>query len=148
MTMTGAAHEPQNTRRRLARDVGISVVANLVASGIVFLLGRVVGLLHKSPTVAGYSLVGSLMVGSILAGVAGLVMFAITRDLQRFLDMTSTCGTLLGLSLIAAPLASAPPEITRYDIGAMVFGVFFTLFGVGGFFMFRNIGEQMQRSRP
>lgn len=147
MTMTEAAREPQNTRRRLARDVGISVAANLIASGIVFLLGRVVGLLHKSPTVLGYSLVGSLMVGSILASTAGVVIWIITRDLQRLLNMTWTCSTLLGLSLIVAPLASASPELTRYDIGAMVFGVFFTLFAAGGFFMSRNIGEQMQRSK-
>jgi hypothetical protein len=33
-------------------------------------------------------------------------------------------------------------------MGAMVFGVVFTLFGVGGFFVFRNIQEKTRRHEP
>jgi hypothetical protein len=90
----------RQTARRLARDVLVNVVANLVAAAVIYLIGVVAGLLPSSPIAIAAA--AALTLGGL--GLAIMVL-SVTFVGGRVAIYAVAFGFVLaGASLMAAPL--------------------------------------------
>ncbi|MFF3869096.1 hypothetical protein [Micromonospora sp. NPDC001898] len=96
--------EPQRAaaaRRKLARDVGVNVLANLIAAAIIFLLAVAGDFLAANPLIV----VGVAILLVATAGV-GLYVWFDQRDFQAVLGGMTLYLMLLGFVLLVGGLVT------------------------------------------
>ncbi|MFI1194304.1 hypothetical protein ACH4T9_13745 [Micromonospora sp. NPDC020750] len=96
--------EPQPAaaaRRKLARDVGVNVLANLIAAAIIFLLAVAGDFLAANPLIV----VGVAVLLLATAGV-GLYVWFDQRDLQAVLGGMTLYLMLVGLVVLVGGLVT------------------------------------------
>ncbi|MEU7906348.1 hypothetical protein [Actinoplanes sp. NPDC049118] len=127
-----AADQQGSALTRLLRDVGINVVANLIAAAIVYLLGAVAGLFPKNAAVVAVAAIFLAFTGSVSLMIAALASLRHFRRGRRFSQrkvattmlLTSGSYTACGLFLFLLPISSPgtmnPLALVLYVPGAFM----------------------------
>lgn len=103
--------EPSSAER-LARDVAVNVVANLIAAAIIYILAATVGILPRSP----YLLMVAGMVVTVGAGVCLAAVGVVARARARIYFLATSLAAL-GLPLLSFPMLGdrlVPNEVLRW----------------------------------
>jgi hypothetical protein len=137
---------PTDQRRdsaaRLGRDVGVNVIANLIAAAIIYLLGVVAGLLPSSPAAIAAAL-GLLAGVSAIAMTGMLIVTALPtltkspkdsppspRTVRNTAFLSGGSAVLFGLMLALLPLSGTKP-LDPVSWGFYFFGGMFIFTGCG-----------------
>lgn len=110
--------ESADKARAFGRDVGVNVVANLIAAMIIYLLGALAGILPKSQVLIGIS--------AVVVGFAGFIGLLAVRRLasgwRRIRVMGASC-LALGASLTASVFVTPPANPIETAFQAALGGV-------------------------
>jgi hypothetical protein len=138
------AHRPEDSEnaderyegvKRLLRDVGVNLVANLLAAAIIYLLGAFVGLLPRSP----YLIVTALTLIGLSAGLVLPVVVLAVRNPRRKLDFAAVTFICTGAGIALAPLTGNGFEGDPVEIGQIVFGLVCVVFGGAWLVVLRRV---------